>query len=666
MGHFLSSLFVVDLSSSENTNENNDKVEPNDTQQGIPRRKFLTGLGAGIVAGAVIGAGIGSLGFPQTVTKTVTQTQTKTETETETTTQTTTVSNLPTKWDLTADFVVIGAGAAGLCAALAAVDQGASVIVVDMNYDVGGHAIVSGGFVDLGAGTAAQQKAGVTDSVDLVFQDLTSPSTYKPGSGLQWAQYMGPWQDREMSWVYAQNNINAFNFLVANGVQFSDMVTTTPVSTSHWNGQSKTPRTNIPMWNGSTANPTGAASPAGNGGVGFIRPLEATARSKGVQFLLNYQMTTIFREQPYSGNVVGIAANYTDGRILPGSTTPLQPYATQNNINLTQGTVNIKANKGVMVATGGSTSNVDRRRRADPRMWDVYQVAGEPYSYQTGDGENAAQKIGASLWATANETSEFGSTSQITKAGSIGCQYGYTNLTWLPASPVFPLARASGLRISNYQDLIEVNMAGVRFADETQSSYPTYLDAAMCINAASKPPNWSSGPIWAIFDSDAVTRENWTLGSTHTDPLFFFQGNDIPSLVSAINTNKYQTTPMDATTLQNTINRYNSFVDSGTDSDFGKPTPKYKIQTPPFYAGFATPVLHDWLTGLRINSSAQVLDIDGNVISGLFAAGESVGGMAMHGLAKCVVFGILAGQNAAGGSSNTTISSTTFTTSSTS
>jgi hypothetical protein len=653
---------------SEGSEDKNNEIKDGSTNgsKGISRRKFLEGAAAGVVAGAVIGAGIGSLGFPQTISKTVTETTTQTTTQS--------ASSIPSKWDLTADFVVIGAGAAGLSAALAAFDQGASVIVVDMNYDVGGHAICSGGYVDLGGGNAAQQKAGITDSIDLVFQDLTFPKTYKPGSGLQWAQYMGPWQDREMSWVFAQNNVNAFNFLVANGVQFSDLVTTAPPATFHWVAQSGTARTSTPMWNGSTSNPTSAASPAGNGGVGFIRPLEATARSKGVQFLLNYQMTAIYRQQPYSGSVVGISANYTGGRVMPGSSSPLQPYSAtsgslvpnKGGISMTQQTVNIKANKGIMVATGGSTSNVDRRRRCDPRMWDVYQVAGEPYSYQTGDGEIAAQKIGASLWATGNETGEYGGTSQITKAGKIGCQYGYTNLTWQPSSPVFPLARASGLSVANYQDLIEVNMAGVRFADETQSGFATYFDAAMCINAASAAPDWSAGPIWAIFDSDAVTRENWTIGSPNTDPTFFFQGSDIPSLTSALNANTYQTTPMDATTLQNTITRYNSFVDSGVDSDFGKPAPKYKIQTPPYYAGFATPVLHDWLTGLRINSSAQVLDLDGNVIPGLYAAGESIGGMAMHGLAKCVVFGVIAGQNAATGSTNTTISSTTFTNATTS
>jgi succinate dehydrogenase/fumarate reductase flavoprotein subunit len=99
--------------------------------------------------------------------------------------------------------------------------------------------------------------------------------------------------------------------------------------------------------------------------------------------------------------------------------------------------------------------------------------------------------------------------------------------------------------------------------------------------------------------------------------------------------------------LEETVARYNSFVDSGVDEDFDKPTPQYKIQTPPFYAAWATPVIHDTRAGLRINAQCQVVDFSGNVIPGLYCGGESAGGFSMHGLARCVVQGRLAGMNAA-------------------
>ena len=104
---------------------------------------------------------------------------------------------------------------------------------------------------------------------------------------------------------------------------------------------------------------------------------------------------------------------------------------------------------------------------------------------------------------------------------------------------------------------------------------------------------------------------------------------------------------MPATALKNTVAKYNSFVDTGKDSDFGKPTPKFKIQTAPFYAAWATPVIHDTRSGLRINAKCQVVDLNGNVIPGLYCGGESAGGFSLHGLARCTVQGRIAGKNAA-------------------
>ena len=96
-----------------------------------------------------------------------------------------------------------------------------------------------------------------------------------------------------------------------------------------------------------------------------MRPLENTARSIGVQFLMNYRMTSIIREQPYSGSVLGITAQATGGRFVPGSTTPLQSYYSQGNIILEPSTVNIRANRAVIIATGGATANINMRREMD-------------------------------------------------------------------------------------------------------------------------------------------------------------------------------------------------------------------------------------------------------------------------------------------------------------
>jgi succinate dehydrogenase/fumarate reductase flavoprotein subunit len=77
------------------------------------------------------------------------------------------------KWNQEADVVVIGSGAAGLPASIIARENGASVIVVEANHDIGGHAAVCTGNIPLGGGTAAQKAAGIVDSPDILFRDLT-------------------------------------------------------------------------------------------------------------------------------------------------------------------------------------------------------------------------------------------------------------------------------------------------------------------------------------------------------------------------------------------------------------------------------------------------------------------------------------------------------------
>src|ERR1700674_4705970 len=78
------------------------------------------------------------------------------------------------RFDRTADVVIVGAGASGLPAAIMAREQGASVIVIDSNHDIGGHAMLSGGRIPLRGGTSLQKKYGVTDSADQVYLDHTN------------------------------------------------------------------------------------------------------------------------------------------------------------------------------------------------------------------------------------------------------------------------------------------------------------------------------------------------------------------------------------------------------------------------------------------------------------------------------------------------------------
>src|SRR5262249_47990180 len=139
----------------------------------------------------------------------------------------------------------------------------------------------------------------------------------------------------------------------------------------------------------------------------------------------------------------------------------------------------------------------------------------------------------------------------------------------------------------------------------------------------------------------------WKPEPPHVDPDgYFFSADTLSELAGKIK-NQYQKNPISGATLQAAVNRYNGFVAAGADTDFKKPTPLYKIEKPPFYAAWATPILHDSLTGLRTNTDSQVIDTRGEIIPGLYCAGESQGGFAQHGLTRCVVFGRIAGRHAA-------------------
>jgi succinate dehydrogenase/fumarate reductase flavoprotein subunit len=549
----------------------------------------------------------------------------------------------PARWDREADVVVIGSGATGMPAAIVAQEAGSSVIVVDANRDIGGHAITSGANIPLGGGTSVQKRAGINDSPDLVFQDLTDWSVVQPNGAPDYR-----YNDKEIIRAFADNCAQTFEFLLSHGVRFVNEVPDGRAGSAHGNSVPRQMHVAVLDWpQVQTGQPVEPAQRAtASNGNGLMRPLEAAARRAGVRFLLEHRMIDVYRQQPRSGRVLGIGVS-NNGR-----------------------TIAIRARKAVIIATGGMTGNVNFRRMFDPRLTEEYcGLAGMPWSDQDGSGELAGMAIGASLWGLTNQANETGN--GLTKPGRIGCQYGYVNLTWMPGSPVFDKARATGLRVADWQDLILVNMAGKRFYDETAGDYSgnqynqikpyfphSYVNSQ---NVKYDPTNFinaalagipgdvhnGGGPIWAIFDADAVTREKWDPRPPWVDIAegFFFSANSIEELAARIRM-KYQRVPMPPAGLRETITRHNSFVDSGIDSDFGRPKPPYQIATPPFHAAWATPVIHDTRAGLRINGNCQVMDMDGRIIEGLYCGGESAGGFSMHGLARCLCQGFISGSRA--------------------
>ena len=267
----------------------------------------------------------------------------------------------PRSWNREADIVVIGSGATGMPAAIVARVAGSSVIVIEASSDIGGHAICSGANIPLGGGTSVQKKAGIVDSPDLVFQDLTDWSVVQP-NGFPDYRY----NDHEIIRAFADNSAPTFEFLVEHGVKFVNEKPDGRAGSAHGNS---VPR-QMHVWAGEwpqvqTGRPTDPSARATtSNGNGLMRPLEAAARKAGVEFLLEHRMTAIYREEPRSGRVLGVQVTRNGGA-----------------------TLNIRARKAVIVATGGVSGNVNFRRMFDPRLTEEYcGLAGMPWSDQDASG----------------------------------------------------------------------------------------------------------------------------------------------------------------------------------------------------------------------------------------------------------------------------------------
>jgi hypothetical protein len=631
------------------------------------RRQFLKVAGVGGLSAASLY--LLSCGG-ENVTVTTTETVTPPGTTTTVTPPPVTVTVTPGQeitWDYEADVVVIGSGAMGMPSAIRARDAGASVIVVETNWEVGGRALVSAGQVDLGGGTSDQVAAGIVDSPDSVFQDLMDWSILMT-HGVADYKY----NDTDVIRAYADNSVNSYNFLLANGWTPGELFNRT-MST----GLSAT-RTRYSVIEGSEIH--GAFSPRGSQGSAFLRPLEASARTKGVEFMLNRHVDSIFRENPTSGRVLGVRASYTPW-IPPGTNTRMESLRSEGNINETRPNVNIKAKKAVIIASGGFNNNVDFRRQFDPRLTDQVVARNGPFGEADASGIIAAQVIGATLWGTALA---YERPTLYSKASSVGSLY---RGIWEPTSPVFPFAGASGINIggAGWEHVIAVNQMGNRYYDEGIGGYASqthtglvgttqrdpyvandwrnsstewmrqvyerrsYIDAALARNEGSTAPDYSAGPNWAIFDAGAVERREWNVTYPDTDPEYFFSANTIAELAGQIINCPRSTVPMPAANLEATVARYNGFVDTGVDLDFAKPAERLsaKIETPPFYAGWTSLRQHDSYGGLRVNRNAQVIDMWGNVIPSLYAGGESVGVFCFHGLTRGLVLGYIAGAHGA-------------------
>jgi len=276
------------------------------------------------------------------------------------------------------------------------------------------------------------------------------------------------------------------------------------------------------------------------------------------------------------------------------------------------GTVeNIKARKAVILATGGFGSDVAFRVSQDPRLTEEVDTTNKPFA--TAEALKEALRIGASPvhmshiqlgpWTSPDE-----------KGFGVG--------------PVF-----SDYIVFLYGIVLDPE-TGKRFINEL-SDRKTLSDALLEIGH----------PCVGIADNKAVESQGWDL-SRGLKKGVIRKFDRLENLAADYGIAENE--------LKAAVERYNSHVENGVDTEFGRVVlpDASPIAQPPFFGMRLWPKVHFTMGGVQINIKAQVMDLDQKPIKGLYAAGEVTGGI--HGacrlgscaITECLIFGRIAGRNA--------------------
>ncbi len=278
-----------------------------------------------------------------------------------------------------------------------------------------------------------------------------------------------------------------------------------------------------------------------------------------------------------------------------------------------------KANNAVIITSGGFARNPEVLRRFNPYLKEVEVVAG---AGSLGDGLLMAQAYGA-------DTRDM---------GFIEATYG--------AMP--HMKSVDDLSYIQFNGAIVVNKAAHRFVNESG----TYMDIS---HQAVRQPNSETFTVFdkGIVDEALKTPSLSLLWQTIPEgkvPDYLLAGATIEEVAEKAGLNPDE--------LRRTIEEYNADVEKGRDSKFGREHLEgehgelKKIEKPPFYIFPTSNVVFGTYCGLLINPQAQVIDVFGNPIPGLYAAGEVTGGlhgagyMSGSGYSKALSFGRIAGQQA--------------------
>ena len=490
----------------------------------------------------------------------------------------------------TVDVVVVGAGGAGMTAAITATDAGKKVIVVESQPIAGGNSVRSTGGMNA-AKTPYQDKnefkeaAGVEKTLATAAEKFADNETITALAATvksQWDAY----QANPQGYFDSVELMELDTLIGGKGKNNPELVKTLAENSAaaiEWLASIGAEVKNVGAFGGASVKrihrPVNADGKVTAVGAYIVPILEKNLQDRNVQFLFDTTANEIIMKD---GKAVGIKATGKDGHKV---------------------TINAKS---VVIATGGFGANAEMDEKYKPELKGFATTNAEGAQ---GQGIEMATAVGA---ATVDmDQIQIHPTVHIEEDGN--------------AHLITEGLRGDGA--------ILVNAEGKRFYDEVSTR--DKVSAAIIAQ-----PDKSA---WLVVDQSMVDKSAVIAGYIKSG--YTVTGATYEELAKAMG--------VDETTFVSTMNTWNQAVEAKSDAEFNRTSFANPLTAAPYYAIKITPAVHHTMGGIVINPKAEVLNEKGEVISGLFAAGEVTGGV--HGanrlggnaVADFTVFGRIAGQSAA-------------------
>jgi len=483
-----------------------------------------------------------------------------------------------------ADVVVVGAGGAGMTAAITAAAEGKSVVILESQSMVGGNSVRATGGMNAGK-TVYQDENEFGESAGVEKTLKTAAEKYADNETItalaktvseQWAAY----QANPTGYFDSVELMELDTMIGGKGINDPALVETLCENSADaidWLDEHGITLHNVSSFGGASVKrihrPVNDEGKVVSVGSYMIPLLEENCKKAGVQILLNTTANEILTDA--NGAAVGVKATGSTGETV---------------------TVNAKA---VVLTTGGFGANLDMVVKYKPELKGFMTTNAAGIQ---GQGIEMAEAIGAAT----------------------------VDMDQIQIHPTVEANTAAliteGLRGDG---AVLINAEGKRFIDE--------VGTRDVVSAAEIAQTGSYS--WLVVDQ-AMT-DNSSVIQGYIKKGYTVTGATYEELAKAMG--------VDEAALAETMNNWNGYVEAKNDPDFGRTSFANPLNTAPYYAIKVTAGVHHTMGGLKINPNTEVLNENGEVIPGLFAAGEVTGGV--HGanrlggnaVADFTVFGRIAG-----------------------